>query len=91
MRLLQVTIGSETRTQITTAQIYTPYLSIQKNTANNCRVGDNTVTTSKGIVIAAGNTTPQAPLVVHRSDNRVLLSQYYLAGTSGDVVDILYE
>ena len=90
MRLIQVTIGASA-TQVTTAQIYTPFVAFQKNTANNCRVGDNTVTTSKGIVLAAGNTTPQVPFVVHRSDNRVLLSQYSIAGTQGDVVDVLYE
>jgi hypothetical protein len=90
MRLIQVTIGA-TATAITTNQIYASVLLIQKNTANNCRVGDKTVTSSKGIVVPSGSTTPVAPLKIARSDNRIPLFEYFLAGTNGDVVDILYE
>jgi hypothetical protein len=90
MRLIQVTIGAAA-TQITANQIYASVLLIQKNTANNCRVGDKTVTSSKGIVVPAGNTTPVAPLKIGRSDNRIPLFEYYIAGTQNDVVDVLYE
>jgi hypothetical protein len=90
MRLIQVTIGAAA-TQVTTAHIYAAVVLAQKNTANNCRIGDSTVTTSKGIVVPAGNTTPQPPVTIARSDNRISLWEYFVAGTQNDVVDILYE
>lgn len=84
MRILQVTMGAGARTQVTTAQIYTPYLSIQLN-AGSARVGDNTVTTTKGTVLSS------TPFIVQRSDNRIALSSYFIAAPVGTVVDILYE
>lgn len=90
MRLLQVTLGAAA-TRITSAKIYTGNLAIQNNAAAVCRVGDNTVSATKGIALAAGSTTTQTAFVVRRSDNRVFLADYYLFGTAGQVIDVLYE
>lgn len=92
MRLIRVTLGAAA-TRITAAQIYTPFLEIQNNANDICRVGDNTVTATRGILLsptgAAPSTVPS--FIVQRSDNRILLNQYYLFGTAGDQIDIIYE
>lgn len=92
MRILRVTLGAAA-TRITAAQIYTPYLEVQNNANNLCRIGDNTVTASRGILLsptgATSSTVP--PFVVQRGDNRICLNQYYLFGTAGDQIDVLYE
>ena len=67
----------------------TPYASllvIQAPTGQPVTVGDNTVTATRGIVIAAG-----ATLTLQFSQARgSALSQYWLVGASGNV-EILYE
>ena len=90
VRLIQVTLGSGA-TQITTLQINASVLAIQNNAAHVCRAGDNTVSATKGIALAAGSTTTQPPFIIARSDNRILLKEYYLFGTQNDVIDVLYE
>lgn len=87
MRLLSVTIAAGTRTQITTANIYASVMVVQANTAT-AYLGDDTVTSTTGIPLL----TTAAPLVIPFDIRRgSLLSQYYVAGTTGDVVNILYE
>ena len=84
-RLIQLTMTG-TRQQLTTSQIYSPFVTIQNNGTNQIRCGDNTVTSTKGIVIfATGSYT------IQRSDNRVPLFTRYVIGTAGDKVDIDYE
>lgn len=85
MRTIQVTLGA-TATQVTTGQIYSPFVIIQNNASHSIRVGDNTVTSSKGINVSASGS-----ITIQRSDNRILLKSYYIFGTQNDVIDILYE
>lgn len=66
-------------------------LVIQNNSANSCRVGDATVSATKGIVLAAGSTTTTPPFIIaphleYSSD----LSEYYLFGTVGALIDVMY-
>ena len=89
MRLIQITMGAGARTQITTAQIYSPFLTIQNNSANNVRVGDNTVSSTKGILLASGS--PGGSYTIQRNDNRIPLFQYYISAPVGTIVDIHYE
>lgn len=87
MRLIEITLTGS-RQQVSTGKIYSPYVIFQNNDATNgAVVGDNTVTTTRGInlVKAGGN------LVVQRSDNRILLDSYYVIGTAASKVEILYE
>jgi hypothetical protein len=94
MRLLQVTLGSGA-TQVIANQdtvtggynTYCSLLIIQNNATHNVRAGDNTVSSTKGILI-----TPSGSLTANLFIVRgTLLSQWYLYGTQGDVIDILYE
>jgi hypothetical protein len=63
-------------------------LIIQNNAAAVCRVGDQAVSATKGIALAP---TPSLPLVItcpleYSSD----LSEYYLFGTPGNIIDVMY-
>ncbi len=96
MRLIQVTLGSGA-TQITPnldastgKNIYASALIIQNNAANACRVGDNTVTTSRGIALPPGSPGGSSTITFTMTRGS-LLSQWYIAGTSGNVIDVLYE
>ena len=86
----QVTIGASA-TQLSTTNLYCSAWIIQNNAAHNFRFGDSTTTTSKGTVLASGSpggsytTTASANGTQPAPDN---LSQWYVAGTNGDVVDV---
>jgi hypothetical protein len=94
MRILQVTLGSGA-TQVVANQdaviggynIYCSVLIFQNNASHNVRVGDNTVTASRGILLNPGGSNTLTVCPPHGT----LLSQYYLYGTSGDVIDVMYE
>lgn len=96
MRLIQATIAvTGTAQQISpnlnsygqSGQVYCSVLVIQNNGSNNMRVGDNTTTATKGIIIyPAGSITTQ-PLILRGT----MLAAWWIEGTAGDVADILYE
>lgn len=92
MRTIQITLGAAA-TRVTASRIVSPFITIQNNAAHSIRIGDNTVSATKGIFIpataAAG--AGSGSLTVQRADNNILLSNYYVFGTAGDVVDIIYE
>lgn len=91
MRLIQVTLGTAA-TRITTGKIYTPSLFIQNNAAAVVRLGDNTVSATRGIALSpsvAG--APGGSFTNYRPDNRIFLDSYFLFGTAGQVIDVLYE
>lgn len=85
MRLIQVTMTGS-KQQITTGQIYSPFVTFQNNGSSAMRIGDNTVTASKGINLSASGA-----FTVQRSDNRIPLFAYYVIGTASDKLDIMYE
>lgn len=94
MRVLELTLGAGA-TQVTPntdtlanqgQPIYVSYMLVQPAT-DPCTIGDNTVTATKGIVIAAGVAQP----FQFNQPRGSLLSQYYIFGTSGAKVEILYE
>lgn len=85
MRLIQVTMTGS-KQQVTTGQIYSPFVTFQNNGSNAMRIGDNTVSATKGINLSASGA-----FTVQRADNRVPLFSYFVIGTSGDKLDILYE
>jgi hypothetical protein len=96
MRIIQVTLTAvatpiivQNATQNST-QLREAFqtLVIQNNSAAVCRVGDQTVSATKGIALAP---TPSLPLVItcpleYSSD----LSEWYLFGTPGNVIDVMY-
>lgn len=91
MRILQVTLLAGA-TPITTSKIYTPSLIIQNNAAAVVRVGDNTVSATRGMVLQPVTAPAMSNyLKIDRSDNRVPMFNYFLFGTATQVVDVLYE
>lgn len=92
MRVIELTMtGSAVQILVPSAQapianVAVSLMVIQAATAN-ATLGDNTVTATKGIVLTFG--TPYFfPFSQPRGS---LLSQYWLIGTNGDKVEVLYE
>lgn len=86
----QVTIGAAA-TQISSTNLYCSSWTIQNNAAHSIRFGDSTVTSSKGLLLAAG--TPGGSFTSPASRNGSQpapdnLSQWYIAGTQNDVIDV---
>lgn len=91
MRILQITLLAGA-TPITTAKLYTPSLLIQNNAAAVVRVGDNTVSATRGYSLQPATAPANAnSLRVERSDNRIPVFNYFLFGTAGQLVDVMYE
>ena len=57
----------------------------QNNGSNNMRMGDVTVSTTKGIILSPTGSLSVAPALQYSGD----LSEFYVVGTSGDVLDIM--
>ena len=87
---LQVILGAGA-TQISTSNTFCRQIIIQNNAAGTMRVGDSTVSATKGIYLAAGpgggsiNSGPASP--VYNS----YLSDFWVFGTSTQVVDVFYN
>jgi hypothetical protein len=95
MRLIQLTTSGAAQ-QISpnlngfnqSNQIYCSLLIIQNNGAGNIRVGDNTVSSSKGILISPSGGSLTANLFIVRG---TMLAQWWIYGAASNEVDILYE
>ena len=85
MRIGQCVLGAAA-TQLTTVNRRFAQLVIQNNSADNVRVGDNTVSSTKGILLNPGGFFDGRLSIA-----RGRLGDYYLFGTAGDVIDYLYE
>lgn len=88
---LQVTLGSGATPILASGEILCKWLILQNNAANAMRAGDSNVTATRGLYLAAGpgggsaNPVPFAPISTTR------LSRWYVFGTAGDVLDVVYE
>jgi hypothetical protein len=90
--IVQVTLGAGA-TQLSTSSIPCREIVIQDNAAHSMRIGDNSVTSSKGIYLAAGpggGSVTIFPPTTYASGASLDLSTWYAVGTQGDVVDVLY-
>jgi len=67
--------------------IYCSVLQMQNNGTHSMRVGDNTVTASRGQLIGPSGGLYTAPC----PPKGTRLSDWWVIGTSGDILDILYE
>lgn len=93
--LLQVAIGAgggptQLSSPAQASQILCRQIIIQNNAAGSMRVGDSTVSATKGIYLAAGpggGTVNSGPVVVYNS----LLSDWWVFGTAGQLIDVLYN
>ncbi len=96
MVIFQVTIPTSGIVQITAglpknvpANTYVQQLIIQDNAGSSIRIGDTTVSSTKGILLSPG--TPGGSLNIGAFMNYgSYLSDWWIAGTSGAVIDILY-
>lgn len=62
------------------------WLMIQNNAANNCRVGDSSVSATKGILLlASGGSMTAAPALEYTSD----LYEWFIFGTAGQIIDVM--
>jgi len=90
MRILQVTLGAAATPITTDADLYASIIAFQSSAAAVIRIGDNTVSATKGIVLAAG--TPGGSATFQMAFPRgTHLIDWYAFGTAGQVIDILYE
>ncbi|HUD64656.1 MAG TPA: hypothetical protein VMQ17_08765 [Candidatus Sulfotelmatobacter sp.] len=87
---IQATIGAGTNTQITTTDTPCSELYLQNNAAHNMRVGGAATTSSKGAqlttVTGGGGGSLTANGFGFRGTNA---NQWFVAGTNGDVVDVI--
>jgi hypothetical protein len=93
-QLLQTTLLA-TATQLAapsspTAQIQCRQVIIQNNAAGTMRVGDSTVSSTKGILLAAGpggGSFNSGPVDCYNS----YLSDFYVFGTVSQIVDVFFN
>lgn len=88
VRTLQVTIGSSV-TQVSTTSTFCRWVVFQNNAAHNIRVGDVNTTSSRGILLLPTGSFFTPPLTQRGQTTN--LSQWYIAGTQNDVVDIVCD
>jgi hypothetical protein len=88
MRIIQVTLGAGATPITTNNNIYCSMLAIDNNAAAVVRVGDNTVSATKGISLAATGGIATLTFAFPRGTH---LSDWFLFGTAAQVIDILYE
>lgn len=72
------------------AQIMCRQIIIQNNAAHTMRIGDSSVSATKGIFLAlgpGGGSFNSGVVTIYNS----YLSDFYAFGTAADVVDILYN
>lgn len=89
MNILQVT-QTGSAVPLSAVPIQARVLIIQNNAAAVARVGDSTVTASKGISLASGGGA-NSILYVESPVASVNLQQYYTVGTATQVLDVMYE
>lgn len=87
--LLQVTLGAGA-TQISSANTLIRQITFQNNAAAVMRLGDSTVSATKGVSLvsggAAGSTYNSGPSIIQPT----YLSDWYVFGTATQVLDVLY-
>lgn len=86
---LQVTIGAGT-TQISATSIPVKQLFVQNNAAHTIRVGDKNTTSSRGALISSGSPGGSITSGAFGIQQATDLQQWFINGTNGDVIDIIY-
>jgi hypothetical protein len=91
LQIFQVTIGSNGKAQFPTLPDWPQYMTVQNNSSDNMRVGDVSVVagaygTGKGILISSNGGAFTFQL---GQDYSTRTSEWWVAGTSGDVLDVI--
>ena len=84
MITFQVTLGSGA-TQFPTIQAQPQYMTVQNNATHAMRIGDKTVTSSKGISLSQGGALTYSLGL----DYATRLSEFWAVGTAADVLDVM--
>ena len=87
-RSIQVTLGAGA-TQIVTAPTPFNQMTIQDNAAAVCRVGDSTVSGTKGISLVAAGAAGSSLTIGPFSGIQGDASQFWVFGTAAQVIDVL--
>ncbi len=88
VHVLQVTLGA-TATRISSTRIPVRQVTFQNNAANTMRIGDSTVSSTKGIQLAFGNPGGSATMGTLDAYNTDL-SEWWVFGTNAQLLDVLY-
>jgi hypothetical protein len=83
----QVTIGASA-TQMSTTHLYCSAWVIQNNAAHSMRFGDSTASSSKGTQLTTGSSYTSQASMNGAQPVPDDLSQWYIAGTQNDVIDV---
>jgi len=85
--LIQVTLTAGA-TQVSAVSQLVNSVTFQNNAGHACRIGDANVTATKGFSLASGSgaSITFGPFAV----NNVDLTEFYIFGTAGDVIDVLW-
>lgn len=86
VKTLQVTIGAGT-TQVTTTDTFCKQIFFQNNAAGTMRIGDSTITSSKGVLLNAGPGGGSWTVTSIYGAN-LDLADYYVNGTSTQILDV---
>ena len=91
MQTFQVTIGSNGKGQFPTLPLMPQYMTVQNNSTDIMRVGDTSVVagaygTGKGILLQSSGGAFTFQL---GQDYSTRTSEFWVAGTSGDVLDVI--
>lgn len=86
---VQATIGSGTNTQVFAGgSLPCKWIEFQNNTADVMRIGDSSTSSTRGLQLQPGVTFMEPPL---QQPNTYDLSKWYVAGTTGDKLDVACE
>lgn len=92
MRIIKVTIGAGGTTQITTnANLYASIITLQNQGAASMTIGDNTVATNGGIILATGTPVGGSGTFQMAFPRGTHLVDWWVNGTAGQVLSVLYE
>lgn len=86
----QVTLGAGA-TQVTTQSIYAKWVVFQNNAAASMRLGDSTVSATRGMYLAGGPGGGTANPVPFSPVSQTNLKFWYVFGTSGQILDYAYD
>lgn len=90
MRLIQITLLAGATPITVDPKLYASILCFQSSAAAAVRIGDSTVSATKGIALSPG--TPGGSATFQMAFTRgTHLVDWYLFGTVGQLIDILYE
>lgn len=92
VRTLQVTLGTGNITVITAgAHQNCRWIVFQDNAAHSVRLGDSSISTTRGLLLATGSPGGSFYVGPDSSGSARDLGGWYMNGTSGDVIDVIYD